>query len=62
MRVWTNEELSLKYLLPNYGEKGDYVKFRKECEILASAKLGLQFDSEDPDDDTTNSNYSAFLQ
>ena len=51
--VWTNKELSLKHLLPNYGEKGNYLKFRKEHEILASAMLGPQSDSEDLDDDTT---------
>ena len=53
LRVWTNEELILKHLLPNYGEKGKYLKFGKEREILASAKLGPQSDSEDLDDDTT---------
>ena len=53
MRVWTNEELSLKHMLPRYGEKGNYMRFGKEREILASAKLGPQSDSEDLDDDTT---------
>ena len=52
MRVWTNKEVSLRHMLPRYGEKGNYMRFGKECEILASAKLGPQSDYEDLDDTT----------